>query len=565
MSVRAGRGLRMIVLALVAGGVIAPVVAGLSQTVLAALGHLPSAGHAGLTLAAFRDLAALPGLWTALRLSLVTGLAGTLLAFLLALALVFGGGRVRGLAVPLLAAPHAALAVGLALMIAPSGWIARLAGFALTGWRQPPDIASLHDPAGLALILGLAVKELPFLWLVMQVGLTRLPVAAHMAQGRSLGHGPGVAWLAGVLPPLYRLIRLPLFVVLAYATSTVDMAIVLGPSNPPPLSVLVLRLASQPDVGAITGAAAAGLVQAALAGSAILIWWAGERLVAALGLGWLQLGGPPLPSAVRILPNLLLWLGQCALALGLAALALLLLWSLAARWPFPDPWPDGLSLSAWMHPGQGWGPAALQTLALGLITSLMSLLLAVLWLEGEDRGQLPRAPWAEALVYLPLILPQVTFLFGLHVMALRFGPGTGPLAVIWGQVLFVFPYVLLSLSEAWRALDPRFARTAAALGAGPWRRLAMVKLPCLMAPLLTAAAIGFAVSVAQYLPTLVLGGGRIATLTTEAVALSSGADRRLLAVMASLQAALPLAAYGLALTVPPLAFRNRRGLRGGRA
>ena len=105
-------------------------------------------------------------------------------------------------------------------------------------------------------------------------------------------------------------------------------------------------------------------------------------------------------------------------------------------------------------------------------------------------------------------------------------------------------------------------RAAAALGAGPLRRLFAIKLPMLLGPVLTAAAIGFAVSVAQYLPTLFLGAGRIATLTTEAVTLSSGSDRRVTGVYAVLQAALPFAAYAAALLLPALLLRRRLGLAG---
>ncbi len=43
-----------------------------------------------------------------------------------------------------------------------------------------------------------------------------------------------------------------------------------------------------------------------------------------------------------------------------------------------------------------------------------------------------------------------------------------------------------------------------------------------MRPILATFAVGFAVSVAQYLPTLFAGGGRFVTVTTEAVALSAG-------------------------------------------
>ncbi|WP_277024139.1 MULTISPECIES: hypothetical protein [Paracoccus] len=54
-------------------------------------------------------------------------------------------------------------------------------------------------------------------------------------------------------------------------------------------------------------------------------------------------------------------------------------------------------------------------------------------------------------------------------------------AVIWGHLLFVFPYVLIVLVGPWGALDQRLDRAAAALGAGRWRRLLRVKLPVLLA------------------------------------------------------------------------------------
>ena len=124
-------------------------------------------------------------------------------------------------------------------------------------------------------------------------------------------------------------------------------------------------------------------------------------------------------------------------------------------------------------------------------------------------------------------------------------------AVIAMHVLFVLPYLFLALVDPWRALDPRYARSAHALGASPRRVFARVKLPLLLPPILTAAAVGFAVSVGQYLPTLFAGAGRIATLTTDAVTLASGADRRVVGVyMAALQAALPLLAYLLAVGMP---------------
>jgi putative thiamine transport system permease protein len=135
-------------------------------------------------------------------------------------------------------------------------------------------------------------------------------------------------------------------------------------------------------------------------------------------------------------------------------------------------------------------------------------------------------------------------------------------AVIWSHLVFVVPYMLIALADPWFSLDRRYARAAASLGASPWRILIRIKLPILLRPLLIAAAIGFSVSVAQYLPTLFTGSGRVPTLTTEAVTLASGADRRITGVLAFLQTILPLLVYAGALFVPGRIYAKRRGLLG---
>ncbi|MGC1427891.1 MAG: ABC transporter permease [Albidovulum sp.] len=569
MTARDGRILRLIVLCMVIAGLVLPILAGLWETGRAGFGLLPAIGANTFSLDPWRQLFALPGFLTSIRLTLWTGFASTALALLLAVGFAAamydrfglkGGAR---LLTPFLAVPHAAVAIGLAFLISPSGWIARMLSPWLTGWVRPPDLATVNDPMGLALILGLLIKEVPFLLLVILAALSQLPVRRHLAAGRALGYGRGVVWIKVILPQLYPLIRLPVYVVLAYGLSVVDMAIILGPSNPPVLAVAVMRWFLSADSGLILPASAAALVQTAIVIGAVALWWRSERFLAWLGRHWIRRGG----RGVSAEPGLMAaGAGVLVLmALGAAAMLALLVWSLAWRWSFPAFLPESWSLSAWMRPGIGWGSALGNTVFIGLSTTAIALLLAVAWLEGEDRAEMPRAKWAEALIYLPLLVPQIAFLYGLNVTLLRVGVTGGSSAVIWGHALFVFPYVMIALSDPWRALDPRLLRAAAALGAGATRRLLLVKLPILLRPLLTAAAIGFAVSVAQYLPTLFLGAGRITTLTTEAVTLSSGSDRRVSGVHAVLQAALPFAVYLLALAFPAFLHRNRQGLSGAAA
>jgi putative thiamine transport system permease protein len=83
-----------------------------------------------------------------------------------------------------------------------------------------------------------------------------------------------------------------------------------------------------------------------------------------------------------------------------------------------------------------------------------------------------------------------------------------------------------------------------------------VKWPLLKRSIAASAAVGFAVSVAQYLPTLYLGAGRFATVTTEAVNLAAAGQRSLTAAYAVLQFTLPVLGFALAAWVGrPRRFR----------
>ncbi len=273
-----GRTLRWAVLALVLVGLVAPIVAGLAQTARAAFGLMPAIGAETLSFAPWRRLAGLPGFASSLLLTLVTGFGATLLALVLAAgavaALYRAEGRLRGqrALAPLLAVPHAALAIGLAFVIAPSGWLVRGLGPWVTGWDRPPDLALVNDPWGGALILGLLLKEVPFLLLMMASALTQLPVRAELAVGRALVYGRAAVWARVILPQLYPLIRLPVYVVLAFSLSVVDMALILGPSNPPTLAVAVTRWFTAPDTALILPASAAALLQAVLVVVGIALW-----------------------------------------------------------------------------------------------------------------------------------------------------------------------------------------------------------------------------------------------------------------------------------------------------
>ncbi|MES2667694.1 MAG: ABC transporter permease [Pseudomonadota bacterium] len=534
-----------------------PVLAGLTGTLIPALGLMGGAP--------FASLLAWPGLSRAAMLSLTTGLAATALSLamvLLILAALQGTAALRvllRLLSPLLSVPHAAAALGLAFLISPSGWIARALSPWATGWTAPPDLLILNDPAGLALIAGLVAKEVPFLLLMALAALPQTDAARRLLLAQTLGRGQVMAFVTVVLPVLYGQLRLPVYAVLAYAMTVVDMAVILGPSRPPTLSVQVVDWMMDPGLAQRSTAAAGAVLQLALVVGAVVLWRGVERLTRLALRRMAEAGwrGVPLDAALRPVAIVAAGLVTAALIVGLAGLAL---WSLAGLWTFPEALPASLTLQTWLRASDGLWATAGVTLALAVLATGAALALVLACLEAEHRHGLTPTSRALWLLYLPLVIPQVAFLPGLQGFALMLGLDGSLLAVAAAHLVFVLPYVFLSLSPAWRAWDGRVATAGASLGASDARILWRLRLPMLLRAILTAAAVGVAVSVGQYLPTLLIGGGRVETLTTEAVALSSGGNRRLIGATALLQMALPAVVFALAVLIPGLAFRHRRGM-----
>jgi len=541
-----------------------PVVAGLWGTVLPAFGHLPVAGFDGPSLDALRMLATTPGIGAAARISVTTGLLATGISVLIVVLITGGWSGTPAFQVlervlsPLLAVPHAAAAFGLAFLIAPSGWIVRLVSPGLTGWDRPPDVLILNDPYGLAMTAGLIIKEVPFLLLMTIAALGQVQQRRSLLVAQALGYGRLTGWLKAVFPRVYAQIRLPVYVVLAYSMSVVDVAVILGPTTPPPLSVLIVKWMGDPDLGMRLLAAAGALLQLALVVAALSVWRIGEFIVARIGLSWVIRGGRGrLDGAIRPLG---LGAGALTAALIFAGLGGLLVWSFAGFWSFPNALPDSFSLRTWMRHGPDTGGAFGETFIVAMTATGLALMLVLGCLEAEHRSGRKITSRGLWLLYLPLLVPQTTFLPGLQTLLLGLGADVGRGPVIAAHLVFVLPYVFLSLGDPYRAWDGRNGVTAAALGASPNRVFWQVRLPMLTRPVLVAIAVGLSVSVGQYLPTLLIGGGRVSTLTTEAVALASGGDRRAIAVYGLAQTAAALVPFALALIIPALVWRNRRGL-----
>lgn len=532
-----------------------PIIVGLLGVLLPAFGWLPIVGATEFSLQPWHILSAEPGFARSLGLTLWTGFASTLLALLLALALLatchhtYWLRRIRQVLAPILAVPHAALALGLAFLVAPSGWLVRWLSPWATGWERPPDFVVFgpQDPWGLSLILALLLKEMPYLLFMGLAGLVQLPTAAWSTVARSLGYSPAMAFLKVILPSLYPLLRLPVFAALVFSLTVVDAALLIGPSTPPTLAVQALRWFNHPELRWRLPAAAAAILLTVLVLLALALWDGAVRILARASRSWLADGQRGETGGIS--QRIALGIGGLTLVLATLSTIAILLWSFAYSWPFPLAWPQQWTLQNWSGQSENLLVMSWNTFSVGAAATALALALCVANLEQETHQRPTFSGRSLWLLYLPLLVPQVSFLFGIQVLLVWSGLDGGWVALVWMHLLFVLPYVFLSLADPWRAFNPRYQHAALALGTNTTRAFWRIKVPILAGPVAVAAAIGFAVSVAQYLPTVFAGAGRYATLTTEAVTLASGANRRIIGVFAMAQAALPLLGFAVALWV----------------
>ena len=154
--------------------------------------------------------------------------------------------------------------------------------------------------------------------------------------------------------------------------------------------------------------AAAAILQLVLIVVTLVLWRVGEWLVARIARSWLVAG--PSRSSERCLSPLARAADAIVFGIGLAGLVAIALWSVAGIWRFPAALPRAFSLASWRWAASGLATATWTTLAVGVLTSLVAVVVVLACLEHEARAGERREARVLALVYLPLLLPQIAFL-----------------------------------------------------------------------------------------------------------------------------------------------------------
>lgn len=128
------------------------------------------------------------------------------------------------------------------------------------------------------------------------------------------------------------------------------------------------------------------------------------------------------------------------------------------------------------------------------------------------RHRLSRPAPVEALLLLPMVVPEIVLASSLLLSFAAVGLRLGLLTVVLAHVSFALSYAVVVIRARLAGFDRSLEEAAMDLGAGPWRTFRAVTLPGIAPGVLAAALLVFALSIDDYVVTSFVAGVGATTL-----------------------------------------------------
>ena len=216
-------------------------------------------------------------------------------------------------------------------------------------------------------------------------------------------------------------------------------------------------------------------------------------------------------------------------------MAVVLIWSITERWPWPGLLPESYSMRTIKELlfGSASLPKLLKSsIGLALTVAVLGTVIGILTARATELYRFR----GKALVYMgsffPLLVPGTVFAMGIQITLIRLGLSDTLGGVILVHLIAAVPYCITIMTDVTAAVGDRLEQQAMVLGASPVRCFFEVTLPSLLPGILSSMSMGFILSYSQYFTTLMVGGGRVKTIALVLVPYIQSGDRALSSVYA---------------------------------
>ena len=171
------------------------------------------------------------------------------------------------------------------------------------------------------------------------------------------------------------------------------------------------------------------------------------------------------------------------------------------------------STSAWQHPcaSSDMCSSIKLSLVIAVIATIGATALGTMVAFAMMRHRFKARGFLNVLLFLPMAAPEVTM--GVTLMAFFYNTtGSNSLGfwtIIIAHIMFSLSYVVVTVKARLAGMDPTLESAAADLYATPFQTFRRVTLPLVMPGILAAALLSFALSIDDYIITVLTAGNEI--------------------------------------------------------
>ena len=214
----------------------------------------------------------------------------------------------------------------------------------------------------------------------------------------------------------------------------------------------------------------------------------------------------------------------------LLPMAVIAVWSVTGRWPWPNLLPESWTLRTLeeLFFGSAKLPQLLgSSIFLAAAVAALTTAISILTARATEFYRFPGKSVIRFCGMLPLLVPGTVFAMGIQLVMLRLGLADKIAGVVLVHLVCALPYCIAIMGDVTRAVGVRLEEQAQVLGASPIRAFFAVTLPALIPGVLSSMSMGFILSYSQYFTTLMVGGGRVKTIALVLVPYIQSGDRAL--------------------------------------
>ena len=246
------------------------------------------------------------------------------------------------------------------------------------------------------------------------------------------------------------------------------MSLLLAPSTPSTLAVRIFQIYQTSEVESIFIASNLALIQLFIIIILILVWIILEKIIKQKFFYIFLINF--LSRKNSLFKDGLFTLAIILFLLSILGIICSFFWSIGENWYFPKFFPDTFSFNkiiTFLYQNQS---TVLISIYISFLVSFLSIIFILMWVELTEIVN-SKFFYFEWIIFVPLFIPQISFLIGIQSFLVIFHFQSFLTALIVVELLYVLPYCFIILAPALRDIKKEFIKVGSSLGKTRFQRL----------------------------------------------------------------------------------------------